>query len=217
MNRPGTLRAVPDRSRRDEQQDLPAGLQGVDGRRVPRAAHLDVLRRGRRGPIGIDPDLPVVGERRPLERDGHGQPDRRAHLGQGHGNGTECGGTARRDVLAGKLTRCDQMPAVICDAPHRQGIHEGRGAEVGDLRVGSERFAGGEGPFLHAQQRHGRAAVAAEGFRGGQALGVPEGVEHADEGGAGAGVVVEVEQLEAGIARGPQHQLDLLLVEQDAE
>ena len=94
---------------------------------------------------------------------------------------------------------------------------EGTGTEVGDLDGCGELFGGGEDALMEAGERHDGAGKLAEFGGLGVAFAFPEGVEHADEGGALAEVIVEFEQLKAGEAGGAQGGLDVFLVALELE
>lgn len=88
---------------------------------------------------------------------------------------------------------------------------------MGDFDFGGEGFIGGVNSFGH-EGEHGGLAGEAFVFGGGDVgFFVPEGVEHADGGGALAGEVVEVEELKAADVGSAEEGFDFLLVEEGLE
>ncbi len=90
-------------------------------------------------------------------------------------------------------------------------------AEVIDLRLTFQRVVGGEGALLQAGERNRLAVEAAKLLAGDITLRIPEGIEHADQRGALAEVVADIEHLMAGESRRAEVRLELLFVTGELE
>jgi len=179
----------------DQQQNPLAGRQGSRGGE-PVAGDDDGLGR-RRELVGIDPDRPVVLGRAVRQRDVQAVSRRGGQAGQRALDGPEvgqCAGRAGRRREGAFL----YVPAVGSGEPPARGA----GGQIGRAVVrqcgGSrQRLGGGVDALGQAHQRYGRVAEPPPVGRLEQPFAVPERVEDADQRGALAREVVQVEQGEA--------------------
>ncbi len=119
------------------------------------------------------------------------------------------------DVQRGQLARGHRLALLGGQSPAEAGLPQADGPEAGQLGLRRQRLLDGKRPLLQSHQGHGRAAVLPVYLRQHKALGVPEGVQRANQRRALARIVVQIQQREGRVSRRAQQDFDFLLVEQD--